>query len=318
MLIKYVEDHKSSKKQINCMNFSLSIKFIFVRYVNKYYKKHFFFLNMSNLFIFLSLLKWMFSRQVRLRHPRKNLYLGGHDFNPKFKKIGKSNIFIDKPSNKSDGTIFIKVKDSKNLVWDFDKKWKILNFHPKNGTKNQRFKVIHLERDIIAIESSLGGCISYTKSNDKLTRKLCKDNKKYKGQIFVITNSSGTFKGDYDKAAKLGVKFHKKGTKNLKESLQLYGFHKKPGLENTGEMDIDWGECNECIKGGFGSEKQGEDYDNVKRSSIKSTNPYSKYVSDVGNYNDHFWNLKGQGFGKFEPFRFSMNSPSYRRKPHII
>lgn len=261
---------------------------------------------MFYVYFFCYLSKLFFCREVRLRHPKKQLYVGGDDFYPNFVKIGRSDVFIDKESEEVEGKIIIKVKNRDPKVWDVEASVENLIFYPEHGGRNQRFKVLHVARDIIAIESDLGKCISYTKSKDRFIRENCRHGKKYKNQIFVITNVSGLFKGDEKAASKWGVKTGGWGSKNAGRGSGKAGKGSNvSGWANAGEMDIKWGECDECLKGGFGSEKQGDDFDNVMRMGFKTTKPYSDYISDMGNFNNNYWNLGSYGFSELNPFWFT-------------
>lgn len=187
---------------------------------------------MLTIFIFL---KYSLSRTVRLKHPKKDLFVGGKDWYPTFVEKSLSGIFKDTASEGKPGRILIDVQKKSNMVWDIEGAMENLIFYPKHGGKNQQFKVIHIARDVISIKSILNKCVTFEKKLDRFVRKKCKISDR--NQIFLITNIDGEWKG----------------SGNLKK-----------GWGNKDEEDVDWGNCPDCVPGGFGSEKQGKDFDAEK------------------------------------------------------
>lgn len=177
---------------------------------------------------------YIFARVFRLRHPEKDLFVGGPDFYPFFTDIGSANVFEDEESVNTAGKILIEVTDSKNKVWDIQASGKNLIYYPKHGNKNQLFNVIHIARDVIAIESALGGCFQYIEDNKRFELTNCAIDTNYLNQTFLITNENGVWKG--------------------------YGSYGE-GWGLPSELSVKWGVCPTCISGGFGSLKQGDSLD---------------------------------------------------------
>lgn len=87
--------------------------------------------------------------------------MDGADFYPYFTTKSTSNVIWDKKSTNTEGKILIEVKYSDNKAWDIEgSKVKSIYFK-KHGNKNQLFNVIHIARDVVAIESDIGGCLQY-------------------------------------------------------------------------------------------------------------------------------------------------------------
>lgn len=187
-------------------------------------------------FVLSMLLNYILTRVVRLRHPEKELFVGGPDFYPFLTDLESSNVFEDIEVPNISDKIIIGVRDSKNKVLDVEASGKNLIYYRKHGNKNQHFKVIHLARDVIAIESALGGCLQFHEGNKRFELKDCASGSKYLNQIFLITDEDGIWKGhgSYDNGWGLP-------------------------LEET----VSWGVCPTCIRGGFGSNEQGDSLDSV-------------------------------------------------------
>lgn len=182
------------------------------------------------IFLLFLNLKFILARVFRLKHPEKNLFIGGPDFYPFFTCINSSNVFEDEESANIADRILIKVKDSKNKVWDVESSGKNLIYYGNHGGKNQLFTVIHLARDVVAIESSLGGCFQYVEENNRFELADCAIETNYFGQVFLITDEDGVWKGCGSYAE---------------------------GWGTPSEASIKWGICPTCIPGGFGSIEQG-------------------------------------------------------------
>lgn len=206
------------------------------------------------LFIVFSLNVIFGKRRVRLKHPKDELFVGGKNFYPKFVQIGLSEIFIDKPVDREPGDIIIQCKDRKPKVWDIEGSGKNLIFYNEHGGKNQRFRVIHIARDVIAIRSEIGDCITYTDKNKKFKRKKCQTEKRFKNQIFLITTEGGIWKGS--------------GNFEI-------------GWGSPGEEDVSWGKCEGCIEGGLGNEQQGIDYDNLRWALFHLSGFYPMNLYDM-------------------------------------
>lgn len=211
---------------------------------------------------------------VRLKHPKKDLYIGGEDFYPKFVEKEVSEVFFDKKSIEI-GKIIIPIKENRNKVWDIEAWGSSLIFYPEHGKRNQRFKVIFIARDVIVIKSALGKCITYNEIRGRFFRKSCKPNKKYANQIFLITDEKFNWDGTGTSDSGWGAK---------------------------DEKDIPWGKCQKCIRGGFGTIEQGIEFDRIKQKSFKANKNYSKYHPVRGNLN----------FGGFAPFFTSVRNFPYR------
>lgn len=169
-----------------------------------------------------------------MRHPEKDLFVGGPDFYPYFTDIISSDLFEDGKAAEIDGKISIEVKESGNKAWDIETVGKNLIYYKKDEIISQVFVVIHLARDVIAIESALGGCLQYSEENKRFELADCATEMNFLNQTFLITNEDGIWKG--------------------------YGSYGE-GWGLPSEARIQWGVCPTCIPGGFGSTKQGYYFD---------------------------------------------------------
>lgn len=197
--------------------------------------------------LIILLMRLYAERSVRLKHPSKDLYVGGPDFYPYFVPLEKSSVFQDEKSKKK-GEIVITVQNTSNKVWDIEASNKNLIYYPRHGGPNQDFIVKHLARDVVIIEAAMGLCITYMEIEKRFERRECDKAKKYRDQIFYITNEEGVWSGSGSASDGWGFGFTKTG-----EFSGMFG----AGLEDGGL----WGECNDCLTGGFGHESQGREYE---------------------------------------------------------
>lgn len=174
-----------------------------------------------------------YARIFRLKHPKNELYLGGFGEAPYFVEFASSYVFEDIASVERPGYVRIVVPELERL-WLVLKKEKYLIFHQNHGDHNQLFKVHFLARDVVAIESFIGGCLKYDDDQEKLVLEECNYLTNFKNQTFLITDTNGLW---------LGSGSTKDGW----------------GLEI--EDGIVWGECPTCVPGGFGSLDQGVEFD---------------------------------------------------------
>lgn len=200
-----------------------------------------------NLHLFLFIEKSM-ERWFRLKHPDNELYIGISGKKPIFTSLWKSELFGDVESESKSGFITINLINKPPKVWNLQFRPSKLTFKTIKGNKKQRFTVIHIARDVVVIKSELGKCITYKNKKYVFYGESCKKNKKYKDQIFLITDESGIWKGT--------------------------GSH-ETGWGSTGEKKITWGICSDCVENGFGSEKQGVDFDNAKKDSFSKKGTFS-------------------------------------------
>ncbi|KRH92549.1 putative Ricin B lectin protein, partial [Pseudoloma neurophilia] len=186
---------------------------------------------------FLIILKIVFSRFIRLKHPVQNLYVGGLDFYPTFQVLDQSDIFYDEASEDKPGKILILVKNKDNRVWDIESSYINLIYYPRHNGKNQLFSVIHLARDVVAIESNLGGCLEFVENLNRFQLSSCQYDTNFANQTFLVTDEAGVWVGSGSMEA---------------------------GWGTPAESAIKWGICAKCIPGGFGSESQGDLFDASK------------------------------------------------------
>lgn len=192
---------------------------------------------------------FILARVFRLKHATDNVFVGGPDFYPFFTTKASSSIFEDKASEKTPGKILIEVKNNSNKVWDIETSVINLIYYPEHGGPNQLFNVIHIAKDVVAIESSLGGCLQYFNEKKRFQLSRCVSENNYSGQLFLITDIDGIWHG--------------------------WGSVSE-GWGKAHEENINWGVCTMCIPGGFGSERQGptdpslrEDFPRRKKSDTK-------------------------------------------------
>lgn len=184
-------------------------------------------------FLFLTL-QVIAARVFRLKHPKENLFIGGLRQNPYFVDFKNSYIFQDIESIEEPGMVRILVPELKNSLWLILKKEKFLIFHENHGAKNQLFKVQFIARDVVAIESELGGCLKYDDDQEKIVLDECNYSKNFKNQTFLVTDENGRWYG--------------KGSF-------------KEGWGSEVEDQVKWGNCESCAPGGFGALEQGIEFE---------------------------------------------------------
>ncbi|KRH93688.1 putative Ricin B lectin protein [Pseudoloma neurophilia] len=177
--------------------------------------------------LFFTIFKNVVCRQVRLKHSIEDYYVGGSDFYPIFNYLDQSDVFIDEPSP-IPGKIVILVANKNNKVWDIETSDINMIYYTRHNGSNQIFKVIHLGKDVVAIESELGGCLELNRELNRFQLKPCQRKENYRAQTFLITDLNG--------------KWHGSGS-----------YETGWGGAAEGEK---WGQCSTCIQGGFGSEQR--------------------------------------------------------------
>lgn len=128
----------------------------------------------------------------RIRHRKKELYIGGKDFYPTLKRLGDADVFQQESTGSSDGNI-IKVK-GRNVVWDVEDSKKDLIWYKRHGQMNQRFTISSVGGDRVNIRSALGKCVTWSRMQRKFVMKRCE--KKNKEQVFVVTGVDGKRSGE--------------------------------------------------------------------------------------------------------------------------
>lgn len=180
---------------------------------------------------FTNLLLIQTRRNFRIKHPYENIYFGlGTDNRVTLVKFNKSDLFRDKVSLRIPGTVNVVVLKGDQKVWDMANAESLI-YYPLHDGKNQRWEVIHLLRDVIVITSpAFDRCLDW--ATLPISMKPCNVENEYKNQVFLITDHSGVWRGymNYD-----------------------YYWNVSP------DVVYPWGECFDCLPGGFGSEHQAEE-----------------------------------------------------------
>ncbi|KRH92224.1 hypothetical protein M153_9650000638, partial [Pseudoloma neurophilia] len=193
-------------------------------------------------------------RIFRLKHPTKDLYVGGDINKPKYVKFEKSFLFSEEQSDIS-GYVRITIEDKKpKKVWRVTKDKHKLLFSAPSADKYDSFKAEFLSRDKVLIKSVIKDkCLQYEKIKKKFVLKKCGKGKKRQNQTFLITNEAGEWKGDKAKNSDATKK----------------------------ENKVIWGLCSACLIGGFGSDHQGNIHDIANGVSISdSDDGKSKHPSN--------------------------------------
>ncbi|KRH94169.1 hypothetical protein M153_3560002125 [Pseudoloma neurophilia] len=135
----------------------------------------------------------------------------------------KSALFEDEAVKKKEKTIRIKITDDSNRYLDYDVGMGRLGSMPKKNVVNQYFTVKMLSRDLAVIKyQSNSNCLTYVAETNIFSLKTC--DSKYNKQKFIVTDKNGSHHFSDDESQK----------------------------------QLDWGNCPDCVPGGFGSEKEGE------------------------------------------------------------
>lgn len=121
------------------------------------------------------------------------------------KDLGGS--FTDKPSSVP-GQVIFAVHSSRGRAFQFGGDG-IFRYGPEAGVDKSlagRFNVKHVARDVVAIESALGGCIFWnTKSKpQKFEKQICDPDNNYKDQLFIITDLKGKWAGQQNPDGSFG------------------------------------------------------------------------------------------------------------------
>lgn len=173
-------------------------------------------------FLFYIFFNIFFCRKFRLRHPTLDIFLGGSDTAPYFGNFKDSYIFEETPSEKVPGFVKIHVLDFLNRSWKLLWKFQYLIFYDDLDTVDQYFRVLFLSKDVVAIESVLGGCLKYDDFDKKMVLDECGYFNNFVNQAFVITEPDGKWIGHTSDVFFQGPKM------------------------------VDGSECEDCVTGGFG------------------------------------------------------------------
>lgn len=184
------------------------------------------------IFIFIS---FSYCRIFRLKHPKQEIFASVEKFFAMFDDLSRSTLFEDSQSRITPGTVNVKVKNSMDQALTLNYTGNIISYY-RNGGRNQEFRAIHLSRDVVAIESAMGGCIEHKNDNSGFTIADCKYWSGYLEQTFLITDEQGIWHG--------------------------FGIF-ETAYTNAYERGVIWGVCSTCIPGGFGSPDQGRMFDHM-------------------------------------------------------
>lgn len=159
-------------------------------------------------------------------HPQEKLFITIYDEYAFYGSINwnMASIFEDIASGLNSGNILIKRRIAQDKVWSIDSNGTIISYY-KTDSRHQSFLVIHLSRDVVAIQSAISGCIEFKPRINRFQLEPCKYFDNYFNQIFLVTDENGIWHGNF---------------------------------ENN---FMNWGYCKKCVIGGFGALEQGILYD---------------------------------------------------------
>lgn len=199
----------------------------------------------SSIFLFLS---FCFSSRIfKLKHPTKDLYLGGKNSAPDYGKALDAQTFQDEEADLTGFVRIVLKSDAPKKVWNINRENDSLFFGSSVDDKAEAFKIKHLKRDKVTIKSAVDNkCLQYDWDVKRFKVQKCLKGKNPKEQTFQITDEEG--------------KPTAKKVKN--EDIEKLDKQIVPGIH-----------CPGCVWGGFGSVWQYALPDAQIRSNIPAKSP---------------------------------------------
>lgn len=173
-----------------------------------------------------------FSRVFRLKHPTDELFVGVTEY-AFYSNRNLAALFTDAKAKYDPTKVNILLKSKQSNALEIYNNG-FLKMNDLNNGIRMRFKAIHLARDVVAIESAMGGCLQYKTGKSKFVTESCQYSTNFRDQTFKITDELGVWRGS--------------GIYETAWAKMLQG-------------NVVWGVCSTCLEGGFGSEAQGRAFD---------------------------------------------------------
>lgn len=140
--------------------------------------------------IFLLIITQIYGRKFKLKLQNSSLYLGdivGKKY-PSFISRELSDTFTSRKVRKRPGWVFIYVDGTKNKVFDIEGGGKNLLYWGIHRRRNQQFKIIPVDGNLVAIKSAGNRCLTFIKKKERLQRVKCNGSKGFQGQLFEMVD----------------------------------------------------------------------------------------------------------------------------------